>query len=282
MARRGISVRDKGEHMFVQRRWLADQLAQGKSLEQVGREIGLHGSTIGYWARKYGLRSSGAAKFSPRGAPDRGRLEALAAAGTTLQEMAIELDRSIATVRYWLRKWAIARQPRSTRTPVDPACAPEKVLMRCQRHGMTTFRLQRGSYRCLRCRSERVSEWRRRVKRTLVSEAGGKCVLCGYDRCFAALQFHHITPETNRFVISRQGVARSLAEAREEARKCVLLCATCHAEVEAGYQSLPTPEKLPGVDSNHHSLINSQESWPLDHRGSWAENSAGDGLQKAS
>ena len=75
---------------------------------------------------------------------------------------------------------------------------------------------------------------------------------------------------------------RVKAEAREEARKCVLLCATCHAEVEAGYQSLPTPEKLPGVDSNHHSLINSQESWPLDHRGSWAENSAGDGLQKAS
>jgi hypothetical protein len=36
-----------------------------------------------------------------------------------------------------------------------------------------------------------------------------------------------------------EGVTRSRAEARAEARKCVLLCANCHAEVEAGYRSLP-------------------------------------------
>jgi hypothetical protein len=29
-------------------------------------------------------------------------------------------------------------------------------------------------------------------------------------------------------------VARSIARARDEAGKCVLLCANCHAEVEAG------------------------------------------------
>jgi hypothetical protein len=29
-------------------------------------------------------------------------------------------------------------------------------------------------------------------------------------------------------------VARSLERCREEARKCVLLCANCHAEVEGG------------------------------------------------
>jgi hypothetical protein len=92
---------------------------------------------------------------------------------------------------------------------------------------------------CLKCRSEAVVARRRRVKVRLVMEAGGRCVLCGYDRSPAALQFHHRDPEQKAFSIAYRGVARSLAAAREEMRKCVLLCATCHAEVEAGVATLP-------------------------------------------
>jgi hypothetical protein len=106
----------------------------------------------------------------------------------------------------------------------------------------------------MRCRQERVSEWRRRVKRKLVDEAGGGCVICGYDRCVAALEFHHLDPSTKRFALSREGVTRSFAEAQEEARKCVLLCSNCHAEVESGVTEVPTSSQLrlasnqPGVD----------------------------------
>jgi hypothetical protein len=42
------------------------------------------------------------------------------------------------------------------------------------------------------------------------------------------------------FALSRDGVTRSLAAARAEARKCVLLCSNCHAEVEAGAAHLPS------------------------------------------
>jgi hypothetical protein len=38
--------------------------------------------------------------------------------------------------------------------------------------------------------------------------------------------------------VGLEGVARSLVRARAEARKCVLLCANCHAEVEAGMASV--------------------------------------------
>jgi hypothetical protein len=68
----------------------------------------------------------------------------------------------------------------------------------------------------------------------LVAEAGGACTRCGYDRCDAALHFHHVDAATKSFALSREGVTRSLAEARAEAAKCVLLCANCHAEVESG------------------------------------------------
>jgi hypothetical protein len=80
------------------------------------------------------------------------------------------------------------------------------------------------------------------VKDALVSAAGGCCVLCGYARSPAALQFHHLDPIQKEFAISTNGVTRALAKARVEAEKCVLLCATCHAEVEAGVATLP--EKL--------------------------------------
>jgi hypothetical protein len=64
-------------------------------------------------------------------------------------------------------------------------------------------------------------------------------LLCGYDRCSAALTFHHVDPSTKKFGIAAGGLARALSKLREEAAKCVLLCANCHAEVEAGISSLP-------------------------------------------
>jgi hypothetical protein len=76
------------------------------------------------------------------------------------------------------------------------------------------------------------------VKEALVADAGGSCVLCGYSRCLAALEFHHLDPTVKRFSLAGRGVTRSLARAREEAQKCVLLCANCHAEVEAGVRQL--------------------------------------------
>lgn len=59
-------------------------------------------------------------------------------------------------------------------------------------------------------------------------------MLCGYDRCVGALHFHHLDPREKRFQLSFAGLTRSIDAMRAEARKCVLLCSNCHAEVEAG------------------------------------------------
>jgi hypothetical protein len=95
-----------------------------------------------------------------------------------------------------------------------------------------------GGWRCLKCRSEAVSRRRRKVKDTLVAEAGGACQLCGYSRCVAALEFHHLDPALKAFAVGERGLSRSLAAAREEAGKCLLVCSNCHAELEAGIRRL--------------------------------------------
>ncbi len=126
------------------------------------------------------------------------------------------------------------------RDATDRAAGGGRLIATCRHHGDTEFIRRRdgGSPRCLRCRSEQVTRWRRRLKATLVAEAGGACRMCGYSRSPVALQFHHVDPATKAFSLSDEGVTRSLARARAEAAKCVLLCANCHAEVEAGIATL--------------------------------------------
>lgn len=48
------------------------------------------------------------------------------------------------------------------------------------------------------------------------------------------MHFHHVNPPEKSFGIGDGGVARALNRARAEATKCILLCANCHAEIEAG------------------------------------------------
>jgi hypothetical protein len=96
-------------------------------------------------------------------------------------------------------------------------------------------------YRCRRCVGEAVTKRHRRLKQTLVDEAGGACVVCGYHRCLGNLHFHHVVPSDKSFEI-QMGLGKSIAAYREEARKCVLVCANCHGEIEAGLiPSPPTP-----------------------------------------
>lgn len=56
---------------------------------------------------------------------------------------------------------------------------------------------------------------------------------CAATTDTTGLQFHHVDAESKRFAISRNGTTRSWAELCAEADKCALLCANCHAEVEA-------------------------------------------------
>ncbi|MGH3452297.1 MAG: helix-turn-helix domain-containing protein [Haloechinothrix sp.] len=223
--------------------WIEDE---GLSLPEIGRRVGRDPSTVGYWVSKHGLVANGRDKYAPRGGLKRAELEPLVEKGATLQEIADALGRSTSTVRHWLNKFGLRTVRRHRRKEVRDAIRAglTEVEMTCPRHGLTRFFVWKGGRsRCARCSSEAVARRRRRVKQILISEAGGGCQVCGYDRFPGALQFHHVHPASKQFTISRRGITRSIAEARREAAKCVLLCANCHAEVEAGLASVPVQLK---------------------------------------
>jgi hypothetical protein len=217
----------------VDREWLEAELAAGRSIESIARDAGKHPSTIAYWIRKHGLASTHAARHAARGGLRENVLRDLIAQGRTAREIAAETGRSLATVRYWLKRYGLKTIGHNGRR-----CA--RSVARCDEHGEGEHvRIADGRLMCARCRADAVSRWRRRAKLTLVEEAGGRCVACGYDRCVAALHFHHVDPSEKRFAIGGRGLARAMEDLREEAKKCVLVCANCHAEVEAGFARLP-------------------------------------------
>jgi len=233
----------------VEKSFLEDCLAQNLSLDAIGELGGKHSSTVSYWLKKHGLEASGAERHAPKGAIDRKMLEALVSEGLTLGQIAVRLGRSATTVRHWLGRYGLktARRKRSL-----DAGAAHRIEMRCKRHGKAEFVLEgRGYYRCSRCRGEAAGRWRQTVKRKLVEEAGGCCVICGYARCQRALQFHHLDPAAKEFHLGHGGHTRALSRSRVEAEKCALLCANCHAEVEAGLVAMP-------LDSNSRPIRGSE------------------------
>jgi transposase-like protein len=224
--------------------WLAARLEAGRSIESIARESGRAPSTVAYWVNKHGLTSPHAARYASRGGLTREQLEPLVEAGVSIRAMADQLGVSYTTVRHWLRRHDLVtpRGERLASTREARAAGIVSGIVDCPVHGpVRHVRRADGGLRCLACRSDAVSDRRRRVKALLVEEAGGCCVLCGYAGSAAALHFHHRDPATKSFALGDAGVTRSLAKARAEAAKCVLLCATCHAEVEQGLKRLPLP-----------------------------------------
>lgn len=109
----------------------------------------------------------------------------------------------------------------------------EKYIDReCQHHGIVKYVLEgRGFYRCTKCRQAGVAKRRKRVKEKLVEYKGGKCEICGYDKCVSALEFHHLDPTKKDFGIGNKGNTMKFNRIKEEADKCMLVCSNCHREI---------------------------------------------------
>jgi predicted HNH restriction endonuclease len=68
-----------------------------------------------------------------------------------------------------------------------------------------------------------------------IAYLGGKCQICGYNKCNAAIEFHHSRDYGKAFCIS--SALTSWERILPELEKCVLLCSNCHREVHQGLHS---------------------------------------------
>ena len=139
----------------------------------------------------------------------------------------------------------VAHNPLVTKRgrPASPKRLRPVELRTCPSHGLTEYahygaQPSTRRWKCKRCVAEGVTRRHQQLKRILVAEAGGRCVLCGYDRCIVSLQFHHVDASQKSFPMSTAS-GKALDTYRTEARKCVLVCANCHWEIETGMVDSP-------------------------------------------
>lgn len=84
--------------------------------------------------------------------------------------------------------------------------------------------------------------WREVLKHRAVEALGGKCVSCGGRYPDMIYHIHHIDPEQKEQKIFSGNVnsAKTWLKIRDELKKSVLLCPTCHMLLHAGYIDNPT------------------------------------------
>ena len=99
----------------------------------------------------------------------------------------------------------------------------------CEKQGQEHF-YKTARYQCKECWNKRTIQTGKDVVQKLKTEYGGKCSICSYNKCFDALEFHHVDPKEKEFHL---GEARgySIDKLRKELDKCILVCRNCHTEI---------------------------------------------------
>lgn len=87
------------------------------------------------------------------------------------------------------------------------------------------------------CKPKRIKGERQKIVELIAEKKSYGCSICGYNRCKASLDFHHINPKTKSFALSK-AADFFLDKVILELDKCILVCANCHGEIHAGITSI--------------------------------------------
>lgn len=88
---------------------------------------------------------------------------------------------------------------------------------------------------CKSCNHNHTVERQKKFKQQCIDYKGGKCQKCNYNKCFAALEFHHLDPTKKDFTIGHLKNHSFKNSIKEELDKCILVCANCHREIHYKY-----------------------------------------------
>ena len=136
--------------------------------------------------------------------------------GLSTYKIAMELGKSRGTVRYWLNYFGL-------NTKRVYQCAT------CNESNPLKFSKGRFS-ECKKCRGKCQNDSNRKRKKMFVEYKGGKCEICGYSKCMAALDFHHKNPNEKDPSWEKMR-KRTFNKVKEELDKCNLVCRNCHSEI---------------------------------------------------
>ena len=140
----------------------------------------------------------------------------------TIRKIAKKTNKSIGSIRHWLKKYDLKTKNKER---VCKFCG-EKDIKKFMRSGNGRF----SKSRCKKCQNAYALKRVQKNKIKAVEYKGGKCVICGYNKCMRSLSFHHRNPKTKDFQWNKMR-SWNLKKIKKELDKCDLLCNNCHGEV---------------------------------------------------
>ena len=127
--------------------------------------------------------------------------------------------------------WSYAAERRKTCSRQCKSLILDRKAHKCVDCGETNPGEFYGSKKqtCKKCHNVRLIQKRTDMLDRGRNLLGNKCSICGYDKCSAALEFHHTDRSLKEFEIG--GAKYGWAKMKKEIEKCILLCANCHREL---------------------------------------------------
>ncbi len=154
-------------------------------------------------------------------------LENLIEQSLSTWKIAEALNTTQPNIRYWLKKYNLKTQRTINQINNERKC------LTCNHTKSQDAFYKRGTKYMSHCRScyqNKYTQRSRDNKQQAVNYLGGKCTKCGYNKCNAALDFHHIDSTTKEHSVAHLMKSINFDKLKPELDKCVLLCANCHRE----------------------------------------------------
>lgn len=158
----------------------------------------------------------------------------------TLRQISSESKKCFSSIRYWMKKHKLKPNFKNFKQGYDynatkKIIGDKRYCPNCKKYlVMSEFYLRRKnncSGWCKSCVSKDTINRGRKIKLECIEYKGGACKNCGYNKCQAALDFHHRNPKEKDFSICKRYSACKLNDKiKKELDKCDLLCANCHRE----------------------------------------------------
>jgi len=162
-------------------------------------------------------------------------LEELLNQGFSTNEVGKQLGYTGAGIRYHMNKYDLHSDHKSIQNkPKTPIIAGTKECGKCHNIlPVEDFYIRKNealtSY-CKKCNYKEQHSLLKRRKIEILSKFGNKCSICGYNKCIAALEFHHIDPKEKEFSLGNAKTT-NLDRLLLEMNKCILVCSNCHKEI---------------------------------------------------
>ena len=150
--------------------------------------------------------------------------------GLSMTAIAKELNVSYVTISRYSRKFGLKPNYLRNNKPKDKPT----VCSKCGETDPSQFTYNLYNI-CRKCNGKKSKEHNLKRRLKFLELMGNKCEICGYDKYYGALEFHHRDMKEKSKDINHQSLTQCKTSLiLEELKKCILVCSNCHREIHAG------------------------------------------------